>query len=189
LKKFFYGIWPLAITYRINAGVIPKESWVQGEEGGGRILGEVCHFVDYLQFLSDEEPVETFAYKSSEGMDTLSVVIKLSDGSIGNINYFSSGDRAFPKERVEVYGGNRVAVLDDFRSLEMWKRGKRKTVKRMGQDKGFDDEISSFLQAVMRGDEMPILWRQQVLATLTTMRIADSLGSGKPEKIETVGSL
>jgi predicted dehydrogenase/NADPH:quinone reductase-like Zn-dependent oxidoreductase len=184
LKRFFYGIWPLAITYRINAGALPKESWIQGDEGGGRILGEVCHFVDYLLFLSDVEPVETFASKSSEGMDTLSVIIKLSDGSIGNINYFANGDRAFPKERIEVYGGNRIAVLDDFRSLEMWKRGKRKSVKRITQDKGFDREISSFLQAVMTGDEMPILWRQQVLATLTTMRIADSLGSGKPEKID-----
>jgi predicted dehydrogenase/threonine dehydrogenase-like Zn-dependent dehydrogenase len=184
LKKFFYGIWPLAITYRINAGALPRESWIQGEEGGGRILGEVCHFVDYLQFLSDAEPVETFAYKSSEGMDTLSLIIKLSDGSIGNINYFANGDRAFPKERIEVYGGNRIAVLDDFRSLEMWKRGKRKTVKRMAQDKGFDLEIASFLKAVRTGGEMPILWRQQILATITSMRIADSLGSGKPEKID-----
>jgi predicted dehydrogenase/threonine dehydrogenase-like Zn-dependent dehydrogenase len=183
LKRFFYGIWPLAITYRINAGAIAKDSWIQGEEGGGRILGEVCHFVDYLQFLSDADPVETFAYQSAAGMDTLSIVIKLSDGSIGNINYFSCGDKAFPKERIEVCGGNRTAVLDDFRALEMWKGGKRKTIRRMAQDKGYDGELSSFLRAARSGGEMPIPWRTQIMTTLTTFRIVDALASGKPEPV------
>ncbi|MBO0719693.1 MAG: bi-domain-containing oxidoreductase [Blastocatellia bacterium] len=184
LKRFFYGIWPLAITYRINAGAIAKESWIQGEAGGGRIQGEVCHFVDYLQFLADSDPVEVFAYQSADGMDTLSIVIKMSDGSVGNINYFATGDRAFPKERIEIYGGNRLAVLDDFRTLEMWKRGKRKTVKRMVQDKGFEREVASFLQAARTGAELPIPWRSQVLTTLTTLRIVDALGSGRPEKVD-----
>jgi predicted dehydrogenase/threonine dehydrogenase-like Zn-dependent dehydrogenase len=184
LKRFFAGVGPLAITYRINAGAIPKESWIQGEEGGGRILGEVCHFVDYIQFLSDAVPVEVFAYQSSNGMDTLSIVIKLSDGSIGNINYFATGDRSYPKERIEVYGGNRIGVLDDFRALEMWGDGKRRGRKRMAQDKGFDRELSAFLQAVSTGGEMPISWRSQVLTTLTTLRIVDALGSGKPETVK-----
>jgi predicted dehydrogenase/threonine dehydrogenase-like Zn-dependent dehydrogenase len=183
LKRFFAGVGPLAVTYRINAGAIPKESWIQGEEGGGRILGEVCHFVDYIQFLSDAVPVEVFAYQSSTGMDTLSIVIKLSDGSIGNINYFATGDKSYPKERIEVYGGNRIGVLDDFRALEMWRDGKRRGRKRMAQDKGFDRELSAFLQAVSTGGEMPISWRSQVLTTLTTLRIVDALGSGKPETV------
>jgi predicted dehydrogenase/threonine dehydrogenase-like Zn-dependent dehydrogenase len=183
-KRFFAGAGPLAITYRINAGAIPKESWIQGEEGGGRILGEVCHFVDYIQFLSDAEPVEVFAYQSSNGMDTLSIVIKLNNGSIGNINYFATGDKSYPKERIEVYGGNRIAVLDDFRALEMWRDGKRRSEKRMAQDKGFDRELSSFLQAALTGGEMPISWRSQVLTTLTTLRIVDALGSGRPETVD-----
>jgi predicted dehydrogenase/threonine dehydrogenase-like Zn-dependent dehydrogenase len=184
LKRFFAGVGPLAITYRINAGAIPKDSWIQGEEGGGRILGEVCHFVDYIQFLSDADPVEVFAYQSSNGMDTLSIVIKLGDGSIGNVNYFATGDKSYPKERIEVYGGNRIAVLDDFRALEMWRDGKRRSEKRMAQDKGFDRELSSFLQAALTGGEMPISWRSQVLTTLTTLRIVDALGSGRPEAVD-----
>jgi len=183
LKQFFAGAGALAITYRINAGEIPKESWIQQEEGGGRIVGEVCHFVDMLQFLTGADPVEVFAYQNASGIDTLSIIVKLRDGSIGNINYFATGDRSFPKERVEVYGGGRVAVLDDFRQLEMWRDGKRKVARRLAQDKGFDQELKAFVAAARDGKEMPIGWRSLVLTTLACLRIEDSLRSGKPEAI------
>jgi polar amino acid transport system substrate-binding protein len=182
-KQFFDGVGPLAITYRINAGEVPKESWIQQDEGGGRILGEVCHFVDYLQFLTGAEPVEVFAYKSASGIDTSVIVVKLSDNSIGNINYLATGDRSFPKERVEVYGGGRVAVLDDFRQLEMWRGGKRKAVKRLAQDKGFDRELAAFVEAARGGGEMPIGWRSLALTTLACLRIEESLRSGRPEAL------
>jgi predicted dehydrogenase/threonine dehydrogenase-like Zn-dependent dehydrogenase len=175
---------PLAVTYRVNAGEIPKESWIQGEEGGGRVVGEVCHFVDFLQFLTDAEPVEVFAYASEAGADTLSVVVKFGDGSIGNINYFATGDRSFPKERIEVYGGGRVAVLDDFRTLEVWAGGRRKVTKRLAQDKGFDRELAAFAAAVQTGGEMPISWRSLLLTTLTTLRIEDALRHGGPEAVK-----
>ncbi len=174
---------PLAITYRVNAGEIPKESWIQSEEGGGRIVGEVCHFVDYLQFLTDADPLEVFAYSIAGASDTLSIIVKLSDGSVGNINYLATGDRAFPKERVEVYSGGRVAVLDDFRALEIWRDGRGKSIKRMAQDKGFDRELAAFIEMARTGGEMPIPWRSLVLSTLATLRILDALGSGKPEAV------
>ncbi|MFN0109926.1 MAG: bi-domain-containing oxidoreductase [Blastocatellia bacterium] len=183
LKQFFDGAGSLAITYRVNAGEIPKESWIQQDEGGGRVIGEVCHFVDLLQFLTGADPAEVFAYRSEAGADTLSVVIKFSDGSVGNINYFSTGDRGLPKERMEVFGGGRSAVLDDFRQLEMWRDGKRKTSKRMSQDKGFDQELAAFVGAVRSGEAMPIDWRSQVMTTLATLRIEDSLRSGRPESV------
>jgi len=183
MKQFFDGGGSLAITYRVNAGEIPKESWIQQDEGGGRVIGEVCHFMDFLQFLTAAEPTEVFAYRSAAGADTLSIVIKFSDGSVGNINYFSTGDRGLPKERVEVFGGGRSAVLDDFRQLEMWRDGKRKTSKRMSQDKGFDQELAAFVGAVRSGEAMSIDWRSQVITTLATLRIEDSLRSGKPEAV------
>lgn len=183
LKQFLAGAGPLAITYRVNAGEIPKESWIQQDEGGGRIVGEVCHFVDTLQFLTGADVEEVFAYQASSGADTLSIVLKFSDGSIGNINYFATGDRSFPKERIEVYGGGRVAVLEDFRQLEMWREGKRKTVKRLAQDKGFDQELAAFTEAVRGGGEMPIAWRSLAMTTLATLRIEDALRSGKPEMV------
>jgi len=183
LKQFLNGAGPLAITYRVNAGEIPKESWIQQDEGGGRIVGEVCHFVDTLQFLTGSEIEEVFAYQSAAGADTLSIVAKFRDGSAGNINYFATGDRSFPKERIEVYGGGRVAVLDDFRQLEMWREGKRKVSKRLAQDKGFDQELAAFTEAVRDGGQMPIDWRSLLMTTLTTLRIEDALRSGKPEAV------
>jgi predicted dehydrogenase/threonine dehydrogenase-like Zn-dependent dehydrogenase len=181
LKQHFENTGPLAITYRVNAGTVPKESWIQNEEGGGRILGEVCHFVDYLQFLTGAEPAEVFAYAVSA--DTLSIVMKLRDGSVGNINYFATGDRSFPKERIEVYGGGRVAVLDDFRILESWCDGKRKMTKRLAQDKGFDQELAAFVAAARAGSAMPIAWRSLYLTTRTTLKIEAALHSGQTEQI------
>ncbi len=182
LKESLANAGPLAITYRVNAGAVPKESWIQNEEGGGRLVGEVCHFVDYLQFLTDAEPVEVFAYGASA--DTLSIVVKLSDGSVGNINYFATGDRSFPKERVEVYGGGRVAVLDDFRVLECWRDGKRKVTKRLAQDKGFDQELAAFVKAARTGEAMPIAWRSLYLTTLATLKIEAALRRGQPEQLQ-----
>jgi len=184
LKRFFDDAGSLAITYRINAGAIPKESWIMSDEGGGRIRGEVCHFIDYLQFLTDAEPVEVFAYQNSAGADTLSLIVKLSDGSTGNINYFANGDRSYPKERIEVYGGGRIAVLDDFRALEMWRDGKRKRIKHLIQDKGFDQELQVFIEAASACTPMPIPWRSLVLTTLATLKVEESVSSGRPRIVK-----
>jgi polar amino acid transport system substrate-binding protein len=186
LKQSFANAGPLAITYRVNAGAIPRESWIQGDEGGGRILGEVCHFVDFLQFLTGADPIEVFAYAAATGNglnDTLSLVLRFRDGSTGNINYFATGDKAFPKERIEIYGGGRVAVLDDFRGLEIWRNGKRSVTKKLTQEKGFEQEITAFAEAVKNGQAMPIGWESLVATTLATLRIEASLRSGKPEAL------
>jgi polar amino acid transport system substrate-binding protein len=184
LKQAFANAGPLAITYRVNAGVIPRESWIQNEEGGGRIVGEVCHFADFLQFLTGADPVEVFAYAAATGLnDTLSIVVRFSDGSTGNINYFATGDKAFPKERIEVYGGGRVGVLDDFRVLEVWNNGKRKVTKRLQQDKGFDQELAAFIEAARTGAEMPISFRSLVLTTKVTLAVEQSLGTGRPQPV------
>ncbi|MFN7946762.1 MAG: bi-domain-containing oxidoreductase [Blastocatellia bacterium] len=186
MKENFNEAGPLAISYRINAGAIPRESWIQNEEGGGRIIGEVCHFADFLQFLTGADPVEVFAYAvATDGglNDTLSVVVRFSDGSTGNINYFATGDKAFPKERIEVYGGGSVAVLDDFRVLETWRNGKRKVTKRLQQDKGFDQEITAFIEAARKGAEMPISFRSLALTTRVTLAIEESLRTGRPQTV------
>lgn len=184
LKNFFRDAGPLAMTYRVNAGAVPRESWIQGDEGGGRILGEVCHFVDYLQFLTGAEPAEAFALQHPDGLDTVSIAIRFSDGSIGNIDYFANGDRGVAKERVEVYGQGRTAILDDFRSLELWRDGKSRTVKKLAQDKGFDQEMAAFMEAVRTGGEMPIPWRSLVLTTRTTFKIEESIRTQRKEEFQ-----
>jgi predicted dehydrogenase/threonine dehydrogenase-like Zn-dependent dehydrogenase len=180
LKNAFSDVPNLAISYRINAGAIPHESWIQQAEGGGRIIGEMCHFVDLMQYLTDADPVEVFAYASATGRDTLSVVVKFNNGSIGNINYYAIGDRGLAKERIEVFGGNRAAILDDFCSLEIWREGKRAVTKRLTQDKGFDQSLGAFVQAVKSGSAMPISYKSLALTTLTTFCIEKALRSGKP---------
>lgn len=186
LKEAFADVaGPLSIAYRVNAGEVPKESWIQGEEGGGRILGEVCHFVDYLQFLTGADPIEVYGAQSGDGADTVAVVVRMSDGSVGNINYFATGDRGLAKERIEVFGGGRAAVLDDFRALEIY-RGRRKATKPVVQEKGFAEELRAFVKAARTEGEMPIAWRSLVLTTEATLAIVDSLRSGRAEAVRTV---
>jgi polar amino acid transport system substrate-binding protein len=179
----FFGEAPLSISYRINAGSIDKSNWIHGSEGGGRIVGEVCHFIDFLQFLTRALPSEVHALASTAGEDTLSILVKLNDGSVGSINYFATGDRGLAKERIEIFGSGRVAIIDDFRSLETWQDGKRRVVRPSSQEKGFDEELRAFLAAAKSGGEMPISWESLRATTIATLRILDSLGSGRPEAV------
>jgi predicted dehydrogenase len=136
-----------------------------------------------MQFLTEAEPVEVFAYASAAGGDTLSIVIKFNNGSVGNMNYFATGDRGLAKERVEVFGGGRTAILDDFRLLEVWREGKRTVTKRFTQDKGFDQALHSFAEAVKHGGAMPVSYRSLALTTLATLGIEKALRTGKPTAI------
>ncbi|HEX8903703.1 MAG TPA: bi-domain-containing oxidoreductase, partial [Longimicrobiaceae bacterium] len=130
VRRAFTPGLPLAIQYRVNAGAIPRASWIHDpEDGGGRIIGEVCHFVDLCQFLADDIPVEVFAHalEGPEGglHDTVTITLRFAKGSIASIAYFATGDKSFAKERVEVFGGGTLAVLDDFREVTISRGGKR----------------------------------------------------------------
>lgn len=185
MKRFFADGQPLAIQYRVNAGPIPPGTWLHDpEDGGGRIIGEVCHFVDLVQYLTGDEPVEVFAYSlggpTAELHDTVAIMLRYRGGSIASINYFSTGDRSFPKEMVEVYGGNGIAILDDFRRLTLTRNGKRRTIRKLSQEKGFDQEVAAFLKAVKEGGEPPIPLRSLVSTTRATFAIEASLRTGRP---------
>lgn len=171
-KEFFANRdTPLSILYRVNAGHIPKEHWTQDPiQGGGRIVGEVCHFVDLMQFLTGAPPVSVFAEsvhgKSSQLVDADSVFITLrfADGSNGCIAYLSEGDKALNKERIEIFGGGKSFVLDDFRT------GKT-------QDKGQRTQIERICATVLEGGPAPISVEELAATTRTTFRILDSLRS------------
>ena len=125
LRSFLSAIGePLALHCRVNAGPVAPNHWLQDpEQGGGRILGEVCHFVDLLIYASGELPAEVHAREVPGGGeycgDNVIVSLRFENGSQGTITYVASGDTAFGKERLEVFGGGCVAVLDDFRRLEL----------------------------------------------------------------------
>lgn len=180
----------LVMHYRINAGALPKDHWINDpEQGGGRILGEVCHFVDFLSFLCGANAVSVHASQCpSPGEDPSAVIqLEFGDGSLGTIHYACNGDRAFAKERVEVFGGGCAAVLDDFRQLELVRHSKKETVRsRFRQDKGHRAEWQAFAESIRHGRESPIPFDEIAASTLATIRIAESLRSGHAEQIQPV---
>jgi predicted dehydrogenase/threonine dehydrogenase-like Zn-dependent dehydrogenase len=175
---------PLAMHYRINAGYIAPDHWVNDpEQGGGRILGEVCHFVDFLSFLAGSTPVEVQTRSLANGGrysdDNVVVSLQYANGSVGTISYLANGDKLFSKERVEVFGGSAVAVLEDFRTLELVRHGKKQMLRsRLRQDKGHRGEWEAFAQAIRNGRETPIPFDQIVTSTLTTLKAMESRASG-----------
>ena len=178
---------PLVMHYRVNAGMLPKDHWISDpEQGGGRILGEVCHFVDFLSFVCGATPVSVQAMAIPRGTEDQDAVIQLafSDGSTGTVHYVCSGDRVFGKERVEVFGGGSVAVLDDFRRLELVRHGRKQVFRSwLRQDKGHRAEWQEFVASIRKGGPTPISFEEICATTLATIRIADSLRSGQRELV------
>lgn len=178
---------PLALNYNINAGMIPGDHWYQDpEKGGGRIVGECCHFIDVAQFITQEKPVRVYAESfSSENAnlnnhDTANLLVKFSNGSIATINYFSCGDTSYPKEKLEVMGENANAILNDYRSLELIRGGKKNLIKTRAQDKGHKEEFKSFFDAIKGKIDPPISYTDMKNASLITIGALDSLKTGVP---------
>jgi predicted dehydrogenase len=173
---------PLYMHYRVNAGYIPLNHWVHDPaQGGGRIIGEGCHFVDFLTYLAGAAPVSVTAHALPDNgkyhEDNVSMTFTFPDGSVSVVDYLANGDKSFPKERVEVFCGGRVAVLDDFRVLEMVRDGRRTSVKK-AQDKGWRGEWAAFAKAIREGGEPPILYEQLIGVTKATFAAVESLRSG-----------
>jgi predicted dehydrogenase/threonine dehydrogenase-like Zn-dependent dehydrogenase len=173
---------PMAVTYRVNAGSLPLTHWTQNpSQGGGRMVGEACHFVDFITFLVGATPIAVNALSLPDNNryreDNVVMTFNYPDGSLGTVIYLANGDKAFPKERVEVFTGGKVAVLDDFRTLEMVAQGKRRVIHaRLRQDKGHRAEWEAFAQAAMAGGPPPIPYEQifgvteATFATLVSLR-------------------
>lgn len=148
---------PLYAHYRINAGYIPLNHWTHDPVlGGGRIIGEGCHFVDLITYLVGATPVSVCAQALPDNgkyrQDNVSMSFSFADGSIGVVDYLASGDKSFAKERVEVFCGGRIAVLDDYRSLETVENGSRKQFKSaFKQDKGHLGEMQALVSAIQSG--------------------------------------
>jgi predicted dehydrogenase len=177
---------PFTMHYRVNAGALPADHWLSDpEQGGGRILGEACHFVDFLSFLAGATPVAVRAQSpDASGSEDMVASIEFDDGSLGTISYLCRGDRAFSKERVEVFGAGCVAVLDDFRCLELVRHGKRKSYRSwLRQDKGHTAEWRAFSDCIVSASPAPISFEEIVASTLATIRILDSLRSGQLAKV------
>ncbi len=172
---------PIAIAYRVNSGHVPDGSWVTDQDqGGGRILGEVCHFVDLCAFLAGAPIEQVHALRASGSADDVMVSLRMANGSIATVTYVSGGDPAAPKERIEVMGGGTTAVIDDFKRLTIATGG---TIRASGgrlarQDKGHRAELQAFASAVAAGKPSPVPFESAVNATRATFAILTSIESG-----------
>ncbi|HUH98520.1 MAG TPA: bi-domain-containing oxidoreductase [Anaerolineales bacterium] len=172
---------PMHVHYRVNAGSIPLSHWTQDPAlGGGRIIGEACHFIDFITFLVGAAPVSVTAQALPDNgryrEDNASMTFIFPDGSMGVVDYLANGDKSFPKERLEVFCGGRIAVLDDFRALELVENGNRRTIKG-AQDKGWKAEMTVFVKSIRAGGEPPIPYPQLIGVTKASFAAVESIRS------------
>jgi polar amino acid transport system substrate-binding protein len=183
VMKSVVGDFPLCAVYRINAGFIPAESWIQDPAvGGGRIVGEVCHFVDFLIFITGSLPVSVHAAAMEAPgnlRDSVTVTLAFANGSIGTILYFANGDKGCPKERVEIFANRNTLLLDDFKSLTSYADGKKKEKRLTNQDKGQAGCVRGFVAAILEGKAAPVSFREIHAATLVTFKIMESIRTGE----------
>ena len=182
---------PLSILYRVNAGRVAPLHWVQDSaEGGGRIIGEVCHFVDLMQFWTNSVPVSAFAEAIAAGRsditndDSVFITLRFADGSNGCIAYLAEGDKALAKERVEIFGEGRTFVLDDFRGASLYRDGREEKTRAGAQDKGQAAQVRAACEVVLKGVSAPITLKELAAATRATFAIRESLRTGQAVAIE-----
>jgi predicted dehydrogenase len=179
----------LAASYRVSAGRLEVGHWTHDlDEGGGRILGELCHFVDSLRFLggADIEVVHATGYGAQkapiQARDSVGVNLTFTDGSIGTILYVADGSPAVPKERVEAYRANRTGILDDYRRLELLGPRRRQSVRSRRRDKGHNQEVNAFLRAI-EGGEPPIALEEVANVSLATLAVVESMRTACPVRL------
>ncbi|MBI3787963.1 MAG: Gfo/Idh/MocA family oxidoreductase, partial [Ignavibacteriales bacterium] len=182
---------PLQAHVRVNASFIPPEHWTQDPNiGGGRIIGEVCHFVDYLQYLTNSDPIEVFATSIAGSLgkyqsgDNVVITLRFADGSLGSITYTALGTKTFSRERVELFWDESAAVLEDFRSFEYSKGTSKKKKKLWNQDMGYKNELADFFSTPI--EQSNERFRQAILTTLVTFGATESLRSHRPVAVAEV---
>lgn len=174
----------MVINVRVNAGFVSGDSWVHdASEGGGRVIGEVCHFVDLVQALSGSLPERVFAEATDkDGADNLVVSLKMKNGTVATILYASQGDKLLPRERIEVFSGNSVCLIDNFKSFFFAKDGKSVKDNKFSLDRGYGGEFESFFNSIKNG-QPAVGFEENLYTTLVTFAILDSIKTGKPQDI------
>ncbi len=185
LKERFSAVGsPVVINYRINAGRLPQGSWLLDPAEGGRVVGEMCHFVNFALFFAGAAPETVFAASGGGASpdENVSASIRFSDGSIANISYIVDGPSSLPKEQIEIIGGGASGHIHDFRKT-IFRRRKSESFTTRGQDKGFSDELSAFIGSIEKGLPNPIPIEELVLTTRVIFKILDSLRSGETVRV------
>jgi predicted dehydrogenase len=173
---------PKAFVVTVNAGAIPADHWTQDPDvGGGRIIGEGCHFIDLLRFLAESPivSVQASAQKPALGMpalhDTVSLTMMFADGSMGTVHYLANGHKSFPKERVEVFCAGRVLQLDNFRTLRGYGWPGFSKMNLWRQDKGNTACVMAFADAIKNGGASPIPFDQLIEVARVSIEAAKAV--------------
>ena len=181
---------PLAIHCTVNAGALPPDNWTYDpEEGGGRIIGEVCHFIDLIQYFTGSVPIRVYAESLvSNGYapsDNVTISVKMANGAIGSVTYVAGGDKRFPRERVEVFGGGAVGAIDNFKAASFTQKGRRRSRRSwLSIDQGYRGEIDSLHSAINQGSSQQDAFQEHVYTTLATFAAEESLKQGRPIDID-----
>jgi hypothetical protein len=175
---------PLAMNFTCNAGIIPPDVWVHDSEvGGGRIIGEACHFIDLLSYIAESPVASVAAFQMEKGVavqeDKMSIVLRFEDGSVGTVNYFGNGSKQYPKETMEIFSDGRVLRMDNFRKTEGYGFGKFKSFKTRAQDKGHGVQFGAFVDRVTQGGEPLISMNELVNVTLASFAAVASANEGR----------
>jgi predicted dehydrogenase len=181
LRKYLEGLnEPISVHYRINAGALPADHWTQTAEGGGRLIGEGCHFIDTIQFLTGSMPERVFAELLPTSVrENWNITIRFKNGSVGVVQYLCNGDKLYPKERIEVFGGGRIGIMENFKTVTLAQNGTT-TDTRYDGSKGHREEVAAFMKSLESSSDA-IDFESQVITTLATFRLNDSINSGLPE--------
>jgi polar amino acid transport system substrate-binding protein len=189
MEKFFAQTnEPKTMLYRVNAGFIPPDNWIQAEAQGGRIIGEGCHFIDAMSFISGGHPTSVHATAiGSTNMqvrnaDSVSITIRFSDGSVGTLHYLANGDPSIPKEYFEVFAGGSTAIMNNFKTLTL-ARGRKSKTENFSGDKGHSEEVRRTLRAMSDGGPMPISFASLSTTTEATIAAVESLETGESVRI------
>lgn len=176
------GDGPMTMIYRVNAGSIPKETWIQDMEiGGGRIHGEVCHFIDYLTFINGSKPLKISANALPDPNslnDTVNILIQFENGSSGVVSYYANGSKELPKEYIEIYSSGTTAIIKDFKELKIYGKGKPSKKKLFNQDKGQKEMVEAFLNDLLKDGAAPIPFEETFAVTKSTFAVLESIKNG-----------
>jgi len=186
IKSIFSNEQSKTINIRVNAGQISSDHWVNDPKiGGGRIIGEVCHFIDLSMYFAGANIISVYstAMSDANGLNNSVVInLKFENGSVASVNYFSNGNNKLPKEYVEVFCGGTVAQIDDFKTLTIFGKPVKK-IRFKGQDKGHSSEMHSFLNSIREGTQCPIPFEESYQTTLATFKVLESISTGRMIKL------
>lgn len=184
---------PMVINYRVNAGFIPPDHWVHSEEeGGSRVIGEICHFVDVMQCLTGGNSIRAYAERisannrTSLNSDNLVITLKFEEGSVGSIIYSASGDRSYSRELIEIFSEGDTIIIKDYKETEFYSSGKKKTYKTFSQDMGYEGELQYFIDTVTGKSNLKLTPEKIFNSTLTVLKIDESLEKAKPMEIPSI---